>query len=257
MISIEEASPNTRVPAVLRCIAILRVLDGRQNGASLASITSELGITKSHCLNILRTLQAEGWVRHDPDRRVYRLDPRLLQDLANLIRQEDHSSLLHQVVMELSEKVRLPCVLTRINPDDSFIAIDKAESGGELMVTVPIGHLYPWDAPAQLRARLIACDAATRDKLIARWEPRLFTLRSHRTKHEFLEEIALTLARGYAVSRGEYAAGVMSIAVPVKDRSDRLRMILQCPGLEADLKHRESEVVSALHRATGELSRLL
>lgn len=137
------AEPGSGVPAVVKCIAILRLLDDRgAAGASLSGIASELGLTKSHCLNIMRTLVAEKWVRHDAERRSYVLDIGLLDDVANLLARQDRSGRLHEVLVALTRAVRIPSILTRINPDDSFIAVDKSEEGAELFISVPIGHIF-------------------------------------------------------------------------------------------------------------------
>ena len=59
--------------------------------------------------------------------------------------------------------------------------------------------------------------------------------------------------RGYAVSRSECTFGVMSVAAPVFDRSGRMRMVLQCPGLEVDLETREWQVGEAKRHAAASL----
>jgi DNA-binding IclR family transcriptional regulator len=252
------AEPTTGVPAVLKCIAILRLLDDRgAAGMSLSAIASALGQTKSHCLNIMRTLFAEKWVRHDTERRTYVLDTGLLDDISNLLARQDRSGRLHEVLVNLTRAVRIPSILTRINPDDSFIAVDKSEEGAELFISVPIGHRFPWDAPAQLRARLSRCEPDVAAALIARWEPRAFTSKSAINRQQLLDEVEATRARGYAVSRSEFTWGIMSLAVPVFDPAGRMRMILQCPGVEADIERREAEVAAAILKAADQLSALL
>lgn len=249
---------TTGVPAVVKCVAILRLLDRHgSGGASLTAIAAELEITKSHCFAILRTLQAAGWICHDPHGRRYLVDSGLLDDLPNLVRDQDRSGRLHRVLVDLSRVTRVPCVLTRINPDDSFVAIDKAEEDAELLVSVPIGHRFPWDAPAQLRTRIAFGDGQAAARLLARWQPQAFTGKSIQDRAAFLVEIETTRTRGYAVSRSEYTLGVMSIAVPVFDRFGKLRMVLQCPGLEADLETREWQVGEAMRRAAEALQSIM
>lgn len=246
------------VPAVIKCVGILRLLDEHiTGGASLSGISKQLGLTKSHCLGIMRTLVSLGWVRHDGARRVYLLDTGLLRDIPNLLGQQDRSSQLREVLVLLSRRTRVPCVLTRINPDDSYIAIDKAEEGAELLASVPIGHRFPWDAPAQMRARLAFCDASVRKDMVAKWKPTSFTRKSIGSRKDLIAELEVTRTRGYAVGRGEYTLGVMSIAAPVVDRFGTLRMILQCPGLEADLDRREQEVGAALVQAARKVGSLI
>ncbi|MFC7610969.1 helix-turn-helix domain-containing protein [Teichococcus aestuarii] len=69
------------MPAVGKCLSIIRLLDAEPGaGLGLAAIAGRLGLTKSHCLMILRTLVAEGWLSHDAARQRYALAPSLLLD---------------------------------------------------------------------------------------------------------------------------------------------------------------------------------
>ena len=66
-------------------------------------------------------------------------------------------------------------MLTRVERDGSFVAIDKAEEAAELIVSVPIGHRFPPDAPAQMRVRLAWMPEDLRRQELARWRPRAYT----------------------------------------------------------------------------------
>ena len=79
-------SEPTRVPALSKAIAILRFLNASPRlSAGVSEIAVALGIAKSHCFNILRTLESEGWVRFDAERRRYDLSARLLTDVSRLL----------------------------------------------------------------------------------------------------------------------------------------------------------------------------
>ena len=96
-------------------------------------------------------------------------------------------------------------MLTRVERDGSFVAIDKAEEAGELIVSVPIGHRFPPDAPAQMRraARLDARGSAEAGAG-ALAAPRLHE-DHHRAKKAAWVEIEATRRRGYAISRAEFS----------------------------------------------------
>src|SRR4051812_36564326 len=121
-----------RVPAVTKALAIIRHVNrAPSSGASLNDIAVSLGITKSHCHNILKTLTHEGWLDYDAGRRTYALSHRLLNDVSRLRRQVP-STLIHEELVRLSRVTALPCVLTRVEPDGGFVTIDKAEDAAEL-----------------------------------------------------------------------------------------------------------------------------
>ena len=122
-----------KVPAVNKALAIVRHLNrASSSGVSLNEIANNLEITKSHCHNILKTLTSEGWLIYDPERRSYSLAHRLLTDISRLLTRQSPSLLIHDELVRLSRATRLPCVLTRVERDGSFVAIDKAEEAAEL-----------------------------------------------------------------------------------------------------------------------------
>ncbi len=252
-----EPAQSQPVPAVAKCIAVIRYLDSRQGvGATLAEIAGDLGITKSHCLGILRTLVSENWVNHDLSRRRYRLGGALLRDLGNLLGKRDRTAQLHDELITLSSETKLPSILCRIDENDEFVAIDKVEAAGELLATVQIGHRYPWDAPAQMRARLAFSKPELVDAAIAR-KPRAFTVRTLTGREELLAAVEETACRGYAVGKSEYTPGIMTLAAPILDAFGHVAFILQCPGVQPVLEPREQEVAASLLRAADRIRALL
>lgn len=245
------------VPAVTKAIAIIRMLNAASStGLALADISTELGVTKSHCHNILKTLVAEGWSIFDGGRRRYTLAPRLLTDISRLMSRQGRSLLIHEELLQLSRAARVPCVLTRIDRDGSFIAIDKAEEAAELLVSVPIGHRFPVDAPAQMRARLAFSDAEAVRSALAVWRPIAHTATTIVDQGKLLAEIDATRARGYSISRSEFTLGVMSLAAPIFDAYGQVQLILQCPGVQQDIESRESEVAECLIGTAQRISEL-
>lgn len=247
-----------KVPALKRGLAVVRHLNAQPRlSAGVSDIARALGLTKSVCFNILRTLQEEGWVDFDAERRKYTLSGRLLGDVAGLLSRAVRPAEVHAELVRLSAETRVPCVLTRIEPDGTFIAIDKAEEASELLVSVPIGHRFPPDAPAQMRARLAWSDARTRRAALDRWRPVAHTARTIVDRRALQAEIAATRARGYSISRAEFTAGVMTVAAPVLDAGGQPVFVLQCPGVEPDVAAREGEIAAALLTAAVRLATIL
>jgi DNA-binding IclR family transcriptional regulator len=243
------------VPAVAKCCAMIRLLDERSaSGMSLANISAELEVTKSHCLQILRTLEAEGWVVHDPERRIYRLAAALLNDVAALVASNDMAARLQSVVEKLSKKLELPCVITRINKDGSFTMISKAQPASELLVIAPLGFRHPPDAPAQMRARLSAMPADKAAKVLDGLTLSAYTKATIVDRDKLLRDIARSRTRGYAVGRMEYQEGVMTISSAVTDSTGNPTMILQCTAPEGALARREKEVGDAIRSAAALLT---
>lgn len=248
-----EPAVTKIVPAVDKSVAIIRFLDRRHSdGASLTDIASSLGITKSHCLAILRTLAGERWVVHDAVRRRYFLGTGLLADLGNLLGRRDRTAQIHAELFTLSGETNLPSILCRLDEDGNFIVVDKVEAAGELLASVLVGHRYPWDAPAQLRARLAFSSKDVIDATLMR-PVRGFTVRTITAHDDLLAEIEDTARRGYAVGHSEYTPGIMTIAAPILDAFGAVSHILQCPGVEPVMAPRESEIAAAVLRTADRI----
>ena len=152
---------------------------------------------------------------------------------------------------DLADPEGLRRLVRRLRPDvilnaAAYTAVDKAEGAGELLVSVPIGHRFPPDAPAQMRVRLAWASAEIRERELARWRPVRYTPTTIIDPKLQLRQIELARQRGYAISRAEFTPGVTTLAVPVFDRDGRVVRILQCPGLDADVPSREWEVAEPL-----------
>jgi len=195
----KRSAVQNKVPALTKTIAIIRYLnDLSAAGASLQEIAERLRITKSHCHNILKTLTREGWLTYDDKRRSYALAPRLLTDVGCLFRaRRTPHILIHEELMRLSWATGTPCVLSRVERDGSFVAIDKAEETAELTVSVPIGHRFPADAPAQMRVRLAWMAEDPRRRELARWRPHRYT----HSNHHCAQKSRMGRNRGHATTR--------------------------------------------------------
>jgi len=232
-----------KVPAVTKALSVIRYLNrAASRGASLNEIANGLAITKSHCHNILKTLTREGWLSYDGERRSYSLAPSLLTQVSCLLARQSPSMLIHDELIKLSRATGMPCVLTRVERDGSFVAIDKAEEAAELIVSVPIGHRFPPDAPAQMRVRLAWMPEDLRRQELARWRPRAYTETTIVRKKDAWAEIEATRRRGYSISRAEFTPGVMTLAVPIFDTFGDVQMVLQSPGLIGNVVRNEARL---------------
>lgn len=252
------AIARPKVPALKRGVAVIRLLNATPHrSAGVTEVSTALRLTKSVSFNILKTLQEEGWVTYDSERRRYALSPQLLCDLSSLFTAPGQSATIHDALVRLSLRVRVPCVLSSIETDGGFTAIDKAEEAAELLVSVPIGHRFPDDAPAQMRVRLAWADPATRKKLLKRWKPVAHTATTIVDVRVLERELDATRRRGYSISRAEFTPGVMSLAAPIFSRDGRVALVLQCPGVEPDVAAREAEISTALMHTARDITRLL
>lgn len=249
---------DDKVPAVTKAIAIIRYINrAGPGGATMNEIASALGITKSHCFNILKGLTHNGWLVHDEARRSYALSSRMLSDISSIFDRRALSSVIHEELDKLSKTTGVPCVLSRVERDGSFIAIDRSEAAAELSFSAPIGFRFPPDAPAQMRVRLAYLSSEQREQQLLRWDPKAYTATTIVDRDLLRAEIEETRKRGYAISRAEFTPGVRTLAAPIFDAFGNVQMILQSPGVEAYVLANEDAIAAALLATVGRINAIL
>jgi DNA-binding IclR family transcriptional regulator len=250
---------SATVPAVLRAVVLLRAINARGHaGATLPDLSSVLGMTRSHCHNILRTLVAERWLTYETTSRTYRLAPGLAADVSSALVPVEVLPEIRPTLFALAREVEFPVLLSRPEPDGTFVVVDKVDGLSFLEVSAQVGQRFPPGAPAQSRARLAWLPAPRRAAEVARWLALLGPLSGGWTARRLEAELKATRSRGYARSRGEFFEGVMGLGLPIFGPDGEVALVLQCTGLIRSLEPQEGRVARAMwsavermHAATG------
>jgi len=258
---IADASPARRgpaspvpVPAVLRAIALVRALNVRgQAGATLPDLSDALGITRSHCHNILRTLVAERWLTYEATSRTYRLAPGLIADVGSALVPAEALVAVRPALFGLARAVEFPVLLSRPEADGGYLVVDKVDGLAFLEVSAQVGQRFPPEAPAQARARLAWLAPARRASEVSQWLALPGARAAGWTARRLEAELAATRMRGYARSRGEFFEGVMGLGLPIFGSDGNVALVLQCTGLIRALEPEEARVARAMWEAVADM----
>jgi DNA-binding IclR family transcriptional regulator len=219
------------VPAVENAIAIINYINHTPpHLASLTELATTLGITKSHCHSILKTLVHFGWLRLDSRAKLYELNSGLFASASSLLGAPILDRIRHELG-SLVQRIGFPAVLAQPQADDSFVVVDKFNSFQAMEVSYPIGHHLPRDAPANMRAYLAWKSPAEIDHWLESWQPRRYTSTTLMSAELLKAEIAATRKRGYARSIGELTEGLMALGMPIFDRYGEVAYVFTCSGL--------------------------
>ena len=216
------------VPALENSIAILQYLnDTAPHEASLAEIVAALGISKTHCHSILKTLVHFEWLKYDQRSRTYRLHSGIFTSASSLLNSPVMDAVRRHLTA-LVHRVDIPCLLTQPMNDGTYIVIDKFNGPTSMELSFPVGHRFPRDACAQMRAYLAWQPSERVDAWFQSWQPTRYTSRSPLTEADVRAGIEATRRRGYAVSKGEFTEGIMAIALPIFDRDGEVAYVFNC-----------------------------
>lgn len=213
---------ETPSPAVGRAIRILEYLAHVQPEASLSDIAAALGLNKSTCFNILKSLTQSGTVVRHARFPIYRLGPKLVELGTASRRNYSYRALVKREVSPLVERYGLACLLAQLLPNDAGIVItDRVMPSRTDVMTAPIGQVYPLSVPAMGRAVLAERPFSDVVRLTD-----VLSLSEGDTLQRLEEELAEVRKLGYGTSLEEYQQGINAVAVTVTGPDAEVALIL-------------------------------
>lgn len=247
--------PPGIVPALENGITIVSYLNRKAPRAvSLAEISATLGISRSHCHSLLKTLTHFEWLSFDEETKLYQLQSGILSDASSLLN-SPAISVIRKHLTALVERLALPCVLSEPLSDDSFVVIDRFNAHHIMEVSFPIGHRFPRNAAAQMRAYLAWQTPERIERWMRDWHPVAYTDTSLTDAQELRSEIGATRRRGYSRSVGEFTEGLMAMALPIFDRTGHVLYVFNVSSLVGTLMPREEEVAREMQRSAAAIHR--
>lgn len=203
-----------------RGIHVLEQIARDQGRATAKSLTADLDINLGTCYQLLRTLQASGYVHRLPGGR-YGLGTRigfLADHYENSIAPPPKLiDTLHELHQALEETVYISVRRSRDLPIVGILEGTKPLRVGNLTVGYS-GHPH---VRASARAFLAYAPADTLDAFFETKELEPLTPNTIRTWDAFTQELDATRRRGYGLDNEEYAEGVTCIGSVILDEDGR------------------------------------
>jgi len=208
---------KNKVRSAGKVLAVLSVFHAEEPELSLPEIAARSGIDRGTTFRLVHTLVSLGFLRATHDNRRFRLTLKCLQIGYNALMGADLREHALPILREMVPKIADAASYGVLDRDD-VVYIVRAESGLSLSgldrrpgsrtkaYAAALGHAMLAFLPRQEQI----------DRLNA----------SHRTKfsektlvglEELLERLELVRSQGYAVSDGENAFGLRTVAAPVLD----------------------------------------
>ena len=251
--SLRAEVPPKLVPAIVNAIAVIDALNSTHTGnASLAELTAALGITKSHCHAILKTLTHAGWLSFEPRLKTYQLSAGLLASCSSLVASPEIRR-IHERLSKLVEETGFSCVLTQPQPDGRFVVLDNIANRNPMLVSFAIGYALPADSPAHIKAHLAWQPESVREAWLAAWEPQPYTATTLTSKTELRADIEATRKRGYSRSIGEHFDGMLAYGMPIFGRDGTIRYIVALASFVGQESEAEDQVSKSMLSAAHDI----
>lgn len=210
----------------------------------LSEIAQATGIPVSTCHGVLRSLEQSGYLYFLPSREVY--PTRRLLEMAQEI--ANHDPIATRIVPEL-ERLRdatgETIVLAALQ-NDHAIYLAVVESGQTIRYASRPGDTRSLHSSALGKALLMSMPEAERNRCIEKLPFKAMTPDTIKSQRLLMRNLDESLARGYAVSRGENSPDVMAIAMPLRQAGAALAISVAGPWSRMEAK--EAAIARQLKR---------
>src|SRR4051794_33481807 len=141
-------NPGKPVGAVVAAAKVLRTLHGSERPLNASEVARAAGLHRGTTYNILRTLQAEGFVGYDEATRSYSVSLHILEIAHGVLRRSGLMDLARPLMHGISDAHGVSVYLSKVLGPSSLLLLDwdGAELRTDLYVTV--GRQYPGPAGA-------------------------------------------------------------------------------------------------------------
>lgn len=194
---------------------------------TLSEIARVLQAPQSSCFNLLRALEARGYLYSvGGAKRIY--PTRKLFDIADMIvSNEPIVPRLAPLLNELRDEC-LETVILGARQGDKVIYLAVVEGPQTIRYISRAGEIKPLHASAIGKAILMSMAAAEREKLLHKLKLKKITDRTITSTEALLKDIQVSEQRGYTQTKGENVVDVMAVAVPI--RVDKLSYAIAVAG---------------------------
>ena len=236
-------NPGKPVGAVAAAAKVLRTLHGSERSLNASEVARAAGLHRGTAYNILRTLQAEGFVGYDEATRSYSVSLHILEIAYGVLRRSGLMDLARPPMHAVSDAHGVSVYLSKVLGPSSLLLLDWVGAAFRTDLYVTVGRQYP--GPAGASGVIVA---AFGDSSEAELEV-LFAQVSWYQKPpfpDFLARVKEARKAGFAVDRGTMFQGITLLSVPVLSPSWQLLLILTAAGHVHDL---DGQALGPLSRA--------
>lgn len=231
------------VGAVVAAAKVLQSLHASERPLNASEVARAAGLHRGTAYNILRTLQAEGFVGYDEATRTYAVSLQILELAYGVLRRSGLIDIARPLMHAVSDAHGVSVYLSKVLGPSSMLLLDWVGVALRPDPQVTVGRQVP--SPAGASGVVIAAFGTGDEEEL---EAALSQVHWYEKPSfpEFLTRVKEAKQSGFAVDRGTMFRGVTLVSVPVLSPSWELLLILTAAGHSHDL---DDDAVGALSRA--------
>lgn len=248
---------KTRIPTNLRTLLILEVLGNSDTPMTPTEINQHIGLPKQTIHRLIATLEDEGFLIRDTDKKRYRPSRRLRQIGTGLLHASRSNITRHQILREVANQVN-EAVNFVVPTEAGMRYLDRIDTDWPFRIQLPVGTDVPFHCTASGKTFMSSLTKRSREKFVHGLELEKRTEKTRTTPEALLEDLRICNKRGYALDDEEFMNGMVAIAVPIKDERGRFAASLAFHGPSVRLSTADAEAqIDVLLNGAKKLSDLL
>jgi len=235
--------PGKPVGAVVAAAKVLRTLHASERPLQASEVARAAGLHRGTAYNILRTLQAEGFVGYDEATRSYAVSLHILELAYGVLRRSGLMDLTRPLMHAVSDTHGVSVYLSKVVGPASLLLLDWVGAAFRTDLYVTVGRQYPGPAGASgvIMAAFGGSTEAELEALFSR-----VTWYQKPSFADFLARVKEARQSGFAVDCGTMFQGITQVSVPVLSPSWELLLVLTAAGHAHDI---DSDAVGPPSRA--------
>ncbi|MFF4988994.1 IclR family transcriptional regulator C-terminal domain-containing protein [Streptosporangium saharense] len=249
----DNAGPDF-IEALARGLDVLKCFGTRRVPMSLTDVATASGLARPTARRIILTLESLGYVRHVPGGVV--LTPRVLELGMAYTLSTGLWEIARPHLGDLVAQTNQAASIAQLDGAD-ILYVARVEVPKVVSVRIDVGTRLPAASTALGKVLLAALDADALDAALA--TPARSAITPHRRGNtdDLKAELREIRARGWASTDEEVAAGVRSVAAPLRDGDGRTIAAVNVTAITAEVSHARliDELLPLLLRAAGAISR--
>lgn len=209
------------VASLEKGVSVLRAFAGVDGPMRLIDIVTATGLERSAAQRLVYTLEDMGLLNQDQRTKLYALSPRVLEFCFAYLRNDRLAAAALPYLLDANKTCEE--AVTLVEPYDTEVYyVTRVPSRHPIAMDVVPGTWFPAWCIAGGRIILAYLPEGRMRDIVERSKIVRYTPNTLTDKSQILEAIRKARQDGYAVSRGEYGYGDVSIAAPVFDAADNV-----------------------------------
>ena len=239
----DRGNPGKPVGAVVAAANVLRTLHGSERPLNASEVARAAGLHRGTAYNILRTLQAEGFVGYDEATHSYSVSLHILELAYGVLRRSGLIDLARPLMHAVSDAHKVSVYLSKVLSPSSLLLLDWVGAGFRTDLCVTVGRQYP--GPAGASGVIMAAFGSSSEQELEGLFPQVDWYQKP-SFPDFLARVKEARTGGFAVDRSSMFQGITQVSVPVLSPSWELLLVITAAGHSHDL---DADALGPLSRA--------